>query len=85
MSWNKFNFHNFWIPMIFFTLGIIAGILYPRDCEPQKEHPVNVEVCYETKGYWYTNTIECDSVKEDTIYKDGLFIVNKNIVNIVFK
>lgn len=84
MNWNKFNFHNFWIPMIFFVLGIIAGILFPHDCKPQKDYPVKVEVCYETKDYWYTK-IECDSVKGDTIYKDSLSIVNKNIVNVTFK
>lgn len=85
MNWNKFNFHNLWIPMIFFVLGIIAGILFPHDCKPQKEYPVEVEVCYQTKNYWYTKTIECDSLKGDTIYKDDLFVVNKNIVNVTFK
>ena len=85
-EWNKFNFHNFWIPMIFFILGIIAGILFPcSPKQPQKEYPVKVEVCYETKGYWYNDAIECDSIKGDTIYKDSLSIINKNIVNITFK
>lgn len=71
--------------MIFFVLGIIAGILFPHDCKPQKQYPVKVDVCYETKGYWYTDAIECDSIKGDTIYKDSLIIINKNIVNVTFK
>jgi hypothetical protein len=30
-------------------------------------------------------TMEADSVKGDTIWKDGNKIVNKNIINVIFK
>jgi hypothetical protein len=85
MNWKKFNFDHFWVPMIFFILGIIAGILFPRGSKPSKDYPVVVTACYETKTYWYTDYIECDSVKGDTIWKDDLSVINNNIVNIGFK
>lgn len=76
---------TFW----FITIFCFIGGMFTRYCmipnHPQKEYPVKVDVCYETKGYWYNNTIECDSIKGDTIYKDSLSIINKNIINVSFK
>ena len=84
-NWRKFNFWNFWAIMFAFIVGIIMGIIFPRGSKPSKDYPVIVTVCYETKTYWYTDYIECDSVNNDTIFKDGLSIINKNIKNIIFK
>jgi hypothetical protein len=68
------------------VFGMVIGLqLANSKKKPQKEYPIKVDVCYETKGYWYKDVVECDSVKGDTIYKDSLCIINKNIVNITFK
>ena len=67
-------------------IGYLFGFMvFSMPKLPQKKYPVKIDVCYETKGYWYTDAIECDSVKGDTIYKDSLTIINKNIVNVTFK
>jgi hypothetical protein len=85
MNWRKFNLKHLWYPLLCFIIGIIMGILFSRGSKPSKEYPVEVTACYETKNYWYTDYIECDSVKGDTIWKDGLSVINKNIKNIKFK
>ena len=86
-DWTTFNVKYLAVPMTMLVFGIVIGfgISDSTHKHPQKEYPVKVEVCYETKQYWYTKTIECDSLKGDTIYKDGLFVINKNIVNVIFK
>ncbi len=86
MNWAKFNFWNLWFPFLMLLSGLILGYVagaMPR--LPKKEYPITVTVCYETKGYWYTGYIECDSIKGDTLFKDGLMIRNKNIKNTEFK
>lgn len=86
MNWRKFNFWNLWFPFLMLFLGLMLGYVAGAMPKlPTKEYPVEVTVCYETKTYWYTDYIECDSVKGDTIWKDGLSIINNNIKNIVFK
>ena len=71
--------------IVFFMVGISAGLLYPTSTPSTKYYPIEVNC------YWHTDqtasypTMEADSVKGDTIYKDGLGIVNKNIKNVIFK
>lgn len=86
-EWTTFNVKYFAIPMTALVFGLVIGFGLSNSTHkhPQKEYPVKVDVCYETKGYWYNDVIECDSVKGNTIYKDSLCIINKNIVNITFK
>lgn len=86
-EWTTFNVKYFAIPMTALVFGLVIGfgLASSTSKQPQKEYPVKVDVCYETKGYWYNDVIECDSIKGDTIYKDSLSIINKNIVNITFK
>lgn len=86
-DWTTFNVKYLAVPMTMFVFGIVIGFGIDDSTHkhPQKEYPVKIDVCYETKGYWYTDAIECDSVKGDTIYKDSLTIINKNIVNVTFK
>ena len=86
MNWAKFNFWNLWFSFLMLGLGLMLGYVagaMPR--LPKKEYPITVTVCYQTKNYWYTEYMECDSIKSDTIWKDGLMIRNKNIVNTKFK
>ena len=85
MNWNKFNFWNFWAIMFAFIVGIIMGIIFPRGSKPTKEYPIEVKTYFNVDGYYSAPIFEADSVKGDSIWKDGLIIRNKNIVNIEFK
>ena len=85
MNWKQFNFWNFWVPMIFFIVGILMGIMFPRNSKPSKQYPILIHTYWEMGGVKSYPTIEADSVKGDTIWKDGNKIVNKNIINVTFK
>jgi len=69
-----------------FIFGIITGgYVIDNERKPTKTYPIEV------KCYWTTSqtasypTMDADSVKGDTVYKDGNSIVVKNIINIQFK
>lgn len=70
-------------------MGVSAGLLIGvgLDCEHEntKHYPIEVSCYWETEQASHYPTMEADSVKGDTIYKDGLGIVNKNIKNVQFK
>jgi hypothetical protein len=66
------------------SIGVLIGINLPDD-KPTKNYPIEVLTHWETSQSSYYPTMEADSVKGDTIYKDGLGIVNKNIKNVQFK
>ena len=85
MNWKQFNLHNFVPILSFFILGMIAGLIYPSDTKPTKEYPIQVSCYWESGGMQSYPTMEADSVKNDTIWKDGNKIVNKNIINVEFK
>jgi len=85
MNWKQFNLHNFVPRLLFFILGMIAGLIYPSDTKPTKEYPIEVTCSYENGHYYYSKYMEADSVKGDTIWKDGNKIVNENIINVTFK
>jgi hypothetical protein len=85
MNWKQFNLHNFVPILSFFILGMIAGLIYPSDTKPTKEYPIQVSCYWESGGMQSYPTMEADSVKGDTIWKDGNKIVNKNIINVEFK
>jgi hypothetical protein len=85
MNWKQFNFWNFWVPIIFFIVGILMGIIFPCNSKPTKEYPIEVTCSYQSATYYYSKYMDADSVKGDTIWKDGNKIVNKNIVNVTFK
>ena len=67
------------------VIGIVIGMFLRDITTSKKQYPIEVTTHYETGGYWYANSMDADSVKGDTIYKDGSMIVNKNIINIEFK
>lgn len=85
MNWRQFNLWNLWVPMIFFIVGIFMGIMFPRNSKPSKQYPIQVNCYWESGGMQSYPTMEADSVKGDTIWKDGNRIVNKNIINVTFK
>jgi hypothetical protein len=84
MNWKQFNLHNF-VPILFFILGMIAGLIYSRNSKPTKEYPIKVQTYWTSGSMQSYPDMEADSVKGDTIWKDGNKIVNKNIINVIFK
>ena len=72
-------------PMLSCLIGMWFGAKYFADGIGEKEYPIQVETFYTASHNSYMDVIECDSIKGDTIYKDGRSIVNKNISNVVFK
>ena len=71
-----------------FAMGVSIGVLIClnlREHKPTKHYPIEVSCYWETEQASHYPTMEADSVKGDTIYKDGLGIVNKNIKNVKFK
>jgi hypothetical protein len=86
MNWSRFNFWNFWAIMFAFIVGTIMGIIFPRGSnKPSKNYPIEVRCYWNHGSYADYPIIQCDSIKGDTLWKDGLMIINKNIINIEFK
>jgi hypothetical protein len=85
MNWKQFNFWNFWVPIIFFIVGILMGIMFPRNLKPTKKYPIKVQTYWTSGSIQSYPDMEADSVKGDTIWKNGNKIVNKNIINVTFK
>jgi hypothetical protein len=85
MNWKQFNFWNLWLPFIFFIVGIFMGLIYPCNSKPTKNYPIEVRCHWETGQVSHYPTMEADSVKGDSIWKDGIMIINKNIKNVEFK
>ena len=81
-DWTTIKKSTFVIMMISF--GALLGINFPID-KPTKKYPIEVQCYWSTNGYQSHPSMDADSIKGDTIYKDGLSIVNKNIVNVNFK
>jgi hypothetical protein len=81
-DWTTIKKITFVIMMISF--GALLGINFPIN-KPTKQYPIEVRCSWSTYGFQSYPIMDADSVKGDTIYKDGLSIVNKNIVNINFK
>jgi hypothetical protein len=86
---NEFKETNkkyFWYPIGILVVGILLGVFLssPKPSKTKK-YPIEVQCYWSTYGYSSYPTMDADSVKGDTIYKDGLNIVNKNIINIEFK
>jgi hypothetical protein len=81
-DWTTIKKITFVIMMISF--GALLGINFPIN-KPTKQYPIEVRCFWSTYGFQSYPTMDADSVKGDTIYKDGLSVVNKNIVNVNFK
>mgnify|MGYP003660833540 CR=1 FL=1 len=76
---------DYLLPIIFFICGIIIGLNFPSNTKPSKHYPIEVKLHWETGQSGGYPTMDADSVKGDTVYKDGNLIVVKNIINIQFK
>ncbi len=76
----------FIVGSICFLAGLCFGyIIFGMPKVPKKEYPIQVQCHWETNGYQSYPSMECDSIKVDTVWKDGSKIVTKNIINVVFK
>lgn len=86
-EWTTFNVKYFAIPMTVLVFGLVIGfgLALSINNQPTKKYPLQVHIVYETAGLYHTPTIECDSVKDDSLWKDGLKIVNKHIVSVEYK
>ena len=80
------NYLPFIVGAICFLAGLFFGyFIFGMPKVPKKEYPIQVQCYWETNGYQSYPSMECDSIKVDTVWKDGNKIVTKNIINVVFK
>lgn len=74
------------VPFTMLVFGVVIGIgLSESKKKPTKKYPIEVQSYWSTDGYSSYPSMECDSVKGDTLWKDGSKKVNRNIINISFK
>jgi len=83
-DWSTFNVKYFAIPMTALVFGIVTGfgLASPKN---SKHYPIEVRCYWETTNGQDYPKMECDSIKGDTLWKDGNSIVCKNIINVQFK
>lgn len=85
-DWDTFNVKYFAIPIVALVLGMVIGLeIGSSKKKPKKEYPIEVQTYWITDGYQSYPKMQCDSIKGDTLYKDGDMIINKNIINVSFK
>ena len=85
-DWLTFNVKYFALPMTALVFGLIIGFgLSESKKKPSKKYPIEVQCYWETNGYQSYPKMECDSINGDAIYKDGLIIKSKTIINVSFK
>ena len=85
-DWTAFNVKYLAVPFTMLVFGIVIGFgLSESKKKPTKHYPIEVLTHWETSQSGAYPTMKADSVKGDTIWKDGNRIVNKNIINIEFK
>ena len=84
-DWSAFNVKYFALPMTMLVFGVVMGFgINESKKKPSKHYPIEVKCHWETNGNGAYPTMECDSINGDTLYKDGLSIVPKNIISISF-
>jgi hypothetical protein len=85
-DWTTFNVKYFALPITMLVFGIVIGVwICDSKKKPIKVYPIEVQCHWSTDGYQGNPIMDADSVKGNTIYKDGLSIVSNNIINIKFK
>ena len=74
--------------MFMLTVGICIGIAVSKSEKPKgkaKQYPIEVLTRWYSHQLTGGSTIECDSVIGDTIWKDGIELISKNIIEVKFK
>lgn len=85
-DWRTFHVKYFAIPFTMLVFGLVIGFgISDSKKKPMKKYPVEVQCHWSTNGYSSYPIMVCDSIKGDTLWKDGNRIVAKNIINISFK
>lgn len=75
----------FIVTLVAFLTGFLWSRYLTTPKSPTKEYPIEVSIYYSEGSYGYSNTMDADSVRHDTIWNNGIYITNKNIKNVVFK
>jgi hypothetical protein len=76
------------IHFIIFFVALLIGYFIDNwmiTSKSSKKYPIEVKCFWTTDGYQSYPTMDADSVHKDTVWKDGLYIVNKNIIDVQFK
>lgn len=85
-EFKEINKKFFWYPIVMLVVGIVLGVTMPSSKPSKtKKYPIEVQCYWSTDGYQSYPTMDADSIKGDTIYKDGSMIINKNIINVSYK
>jgi len=85
-DWTTFNVKYLAVPMTALVFGVVIGFgISDSKKKPSKHYPIEVQCFWQTQGYSSYPTTLCDSIKGDTLWKDGYKIVTKNIINVSFK
>ena len=85
-DWSAFNVKYFAVPVTALVFGMVIGFgISDSKKKPSKHYPIEVQCYWSTDGYSSYPTMVCDSIKGDTLWKDGRKIVTKNIINVSFK
>ncbi len=84
MTLKEIIIYCFILPAVTLFLGLWIGLNGNKGV-PSKHYPIEVRCYWSTNGYQSYPEMECDSIKGDTLWKDGTSIVCKNIVNVSFK
>ena len=74
--------------MAMLTAGICIGIAVSKSEKPKgktKQYPIEVSTRWAWNGLGGGSSMECDSVVGDTIWKDGIKLISKNIIEVKFK
>ena len=85
-DWTAFNLKALAIPMTALICGVVIGFGISHSKKaPSKSYPIEVQCFWQTNGYSSYPTTLCDSIKGDTLWRDGNKIVTRNIINVSFK
>ena len=85
-DWTAFNVKYLAVPFTMLVFGVVIGFgISDSKKKPTKHYPIEVQCHWSADGSQGYPYMEADSVKGNTIYKDGLGIVSNNIINIKFK
>lgn len=79
-SFEKINKRYLFYPFLMLVFGIGLGYIIRPSGKPKKEYPIEVRFFYQSGGYYYNDYMDADSVHKDTIWRDGVYITNKNII-----
>ena len=84
-KWQHPNIKYLAVPFTMLVFGMVIGFGLSNSKKTTKHYPIEVECYWEKNQTSRYSTMEADSVKGNTIYKNGLCIVSNNIINIKFK